>query len=160
MWILWAALSWGADIEGTFERSTPSSEISAAVEAAVEASIADLPGMARGRARGQLTDKATTCSNYAFRHTEAELAWRCDGAAEVVVPVAQLGVQTTLQIDGQAVPATVTHQGDVIEAVFAGEEGSRTIRFTFAAGQLTVDNTLAGSKLSVPLMWSASYARQ
>jgi hypothetical protein len=149
-----------ASVDGAFTLSSTPAEVQSSVNAGIDASTRDLPRVAQGSARSKLAEIPEICRTYTFRLDQAALSWQCDAQAPLVIPRASFGAPVPLARDGKRVTATVSLTGDVVAARFVGDQGERTISFTFSEAGLVARAAVQGEQLTVPMAWTVRYARQ
>lgn len=157
--IVMTLMASAADGAGAWALASDAAQVKAGLEASVEAAIASLPGFAKGKARQKLLEQATVCQTYTVRLEASEVAWACDDQPAFVVPRSKLGTPYAVTVDGKSVTATVTQDGDGLDARFAGDNGARTLRMRWTADRLEVTSAIEGNKLAKPVSWTAAYGR-
>lgn len=157
-WLMTTAM--GADLAGSWVLDTPKKEVRAAIATSADAAVASLPGMFQGRAKDKLKGQARICDRYTVRFSEAEVAWVCGNKDAFVVAREQLGTPFEVKKDGKRAEALITLDDSVLNAIFAGASGKRTLTLRLDGDVLVAESTLYSNKLASPLVWTSRYRRE
>jgi len=134
-------------------------EMQAIVDAAVDEAAKPFPALVRSLARGKLSESAFFCMGVRTEASAAQWTSGCIDDGKSFSRDWSGGPQPYTSDQGNTVQTSLSHADSSVTLVFDAGNGSRRTVYTFAGDQMTMEVTVNGDQLKVPMTWTLRYVR-